>query len=92
MNIQRLLQADRWLGVPLCFALSVLRTLGGGAAPDGSRPPRNRVLWAGLACSPCVNAYNNRQSPCRNNRCLQVITVEQVFAETCRAFEQKRSL
>ena len=53
-----------------------------------ARSPRNSVLWADIVCSPCVNAYNNRQSPCRNNLCLQAITVEQVFAETCRAYEQ----
>jgi len=53
-----------------------------------ARSPRHTALWAGLACSPCVNAYNNRQSPCRNNLCLQAITVDQVFAETCRAYEQ----
>ena len=55
-----------------------------------ARTPRNTVLWAGLACSPCVNAYNNRQSPCRNNVCMQVITVEQVFAEVCRAYDARR--
>src|SRR6267378_4175629 len=50
-----------------------------------ARSPRNAVLWAGIVCSPCVNAYNNRQSPCRNNVCMQAITVEQVFEATCRA-------
>jgi ADP-heptose:LPS heptosyltransferase len=54
-----------------------------------ARSPRNSVLWAGILCSPCVNAYNNRQSPCRNNLCLQAITVDQVFAEACRAYEQR---
>jgi ADP-heptose:LPS heptosyltransferase len=54
-----------------------------------ARTARNRVLWAGIACSPCVNAYNNRQSPCRNNLCMQTITVDQVFVETCRAYEQR---
>jgi len=54
-----------------------------------ARTPRNSVLWAGIACSPCVNAYNNRQSPCRDNRCMQGITVEQVFAEVCRAYARK---
>jgi len=39
------------------------------------------ALWAGIACSPCVNAYNNRQSVCRNNLCMQAITVEEVFRE-----------
>lgn len=46
-----------------------------------ARSPNAHALWAGIACSPCVNAYNNRQSPCRNNLCMQAITVEQVFAE-----------
>jgi ADP-heptose:LPS heptosyltransferase len=41
--------------------------------------PRSHPLWAGIACSPCVNAYNNRQSTCRDNVCLQRITVDQVF-------------
>lgn len=53
-----------------------------------ARTPRNTVLWAGLACGPCVNAYNNRQSPCRDNQCMQAITVEQVFTAVCRAYEQ----
>jgi ADP-heptose:LPS heptosyltransferase len=56
-----------------------------------ARTPRNTVLWAGIACSPCVSAYNNRQSPCRDNRCMQAITVEQVFDAVCRAYEQRRS-
>lgn len=56
-----------------------------------ARTPRNTVLWAGLACSPCVSAYNNRQSPCRNNLCMQAISVEQVFGEVCRAYESRRT-
>jgi ADP-heptose:LPS heptosyltransferase len=52
-----------------------------------ARTPRNTVLWAGIVCSPCVNAYNNRQSSCKNNVCMQAITVEQVFEATCRANE-----
>ncbi len=45
------------------------------------RSPNTRALWAGIACSPCVNAYNNRQSPCRDNVCMQAITVDRVLAE-----------
>jgi ADP-heptose:LPS heptosyltransferase len=37
------------------------------------------VLYASLACSPCVNALNHRFSPCRNNVCMQTITAEQAF-------------
>ena len=47
----------------------------------GARSPNATVLWAGIACSPCVNAYNNRQSVCRNNVCMQAITVDDVFKE-----------
>jgi ADP-heptose:LPS heptosyltransferase len=46
-----------------------------------SRSPNATALWAGIACSPCVNAYNNRQSVCRNNVCMQAITVDDVFEE-----------
>jgi ADP-heptose:LPS heptosyltransferase len=58
-------------------------TLFGPETPKlfAARSENARVLWAGIACSPCVNAYNNRQSPCRNNLCMQAITVDDVFAE-----------
>jgi len=56
-----------------------------------ARSPKNTPLWAGIVCSPCVNAFNNRQSPCRNNLCMQQITVDQVFAETCRAYEERKA-
>lgn len=41
--------------------------------------PRSHVISLGLPCTPCVSAYNNRLSSCRNNLCMQGITVEQVF-------------
>ncbi|MCA9284811.1 MAG: glycosyltransferase family 9 protein [Phycisphaerales bacterium] len=44
----------------------------------GSRSPRSHILWAGLACSPCVSALNNRETPCRNNLCMQHIGVDAV--------------
>ncbi len=56
-----------------------------------ARTPRNTVLWAGLACSPCVSAYNNRRSPCRDNLCMQAISVEAVFAQVCRLYEKRRA-
>lgn len=37
-------------------------------------------VFAGLACSPCVSAANHRKTPCSDNKCLQAITVDQVFA------------
>lgn len=55
----------------------------------GARSPRASALWAGIACSPCVNACNNRQSTCRNNLCLQAITVDQVFEEVNRVYNSR---
>ncbi len=40
---------------------------------------RVRALSAGLACSPCVNMLNHRFSPCRNNRCMQALSVDTVY-------------
>jgi ADP-heptose:LPS heptosyltransferase len=49
-----------------------------------ARSPRNHVIWAGVACSPCVSALNNRVSPCRNNLCMQAIDVGRVESEIAR--------
>jgi ADP-heptose:LPS heptosyltransferase len=46
---------------------------------------RGRVVYAKLACSPCVNVFNHRFSPCRNNLCMQSITVDDVY-EAVRAY------
>ena len=35
-------------------------------------------LYANYACSPCVTAFNQRRSPCRDNRCVQHFDVETV--------------
>lgn len=51
--------------------------------------PRNHALWAGLACSPCINAFNNRQTACRDNLCMQRITVDQVFDVVCRIYRER---
>jgi ADP-heptose:LPS heptosyltransferase len=57
----------------------------------GPRTSRTHVLWSGIACSPCVNAFNDRQSACRDNVCLQRISVDQVFDLACRVLENRRS-
>jgi ADP-heptose:LPS heptosyltransferase len=41
--------------------------------------PSTTVIWKELACSPCVSVFNHRLSPCRNNVCMQLITVDEVF-------------
>jgi ADP-heptose:LPS heptosyltransferase len=52
-----------------------------------ARSPNSTALWAGIACSPCVNAYNNRQSVCRDNLCMQAITVDDVFEKVTRIYD-----
>ncbi|MCX6546186.1 MAG: glycosyltransferase family 9 protein [Acidobacteria bacterium] len=51
-----------------------------------ARTPRNHVLWAGTVCSPCVSAFNNRVSRCRDNICMQRISVDEVFEATLAAY------
>lgn len=51
--------------------------------------PRNTVIFLGLACSPCVNALNNRQSVCRDNQCMKQISVERVFDATLTAYRRR---
>lgn len=53
--------------------------------------PRNKPLWAGIACSPCVSAVNNRQSACTNNVCMQRISVEEVFEAVAASYREGRS-
>jgi ADP-heptose:LPS heptosyltransferase len=46
----------------------------------GPNSPRAKVFFSGIACSPCLTAYNHRNSPCDgDNRCLKVITPESVL-------------
>jgi hypothetical protein len=52
--------------------------------------PRNKPLWAGIACSPCVSAVNNRQSACTNNVCMQRISIEQVFETVLASYRESR--
>jgi ADP-heptose:LPS heptosyltransferase len=37
------------------------------------------ALYARLACSPCVSVYNGKKSTCSDNRCLQMISVDQTL-------------
>ena len=66
-------------------------TLFGPETPGlfAARTPNASVLWAGIACSPCVNTYNNRQSACRDNLCMQTITVDQVSAGVMRIYDDR---
>ena len=39
-----------------------------------------QILYADFPCSPCLTAYNHRNTPCRDNKCLQNIPVNEVYA------------
>lgn len=60
-------------------------TLFGPETPKrfGSRSPRTHLVWKQLPCSPCVDACNNRLTTCRHGRCMQQITVDEVFEMAC---------
>jgi ADP-heptose:LPS heptosyltransferase len=54
-----------------------------------SHSPRNEVLFASIACSPCVSALNDRTSACTDNRCMQAISVEAVEGAVHRALDDR---
>ncbi len=37
-------------------------------------------ITSGTTCSPCVNMLNHRFSPCKNNTCMQNISVDSVYS------------
>jgi len=50
----------------------------------GSNSPNTSAIKKDIPCSPCVNAYNNRFSACKNNVCMQRISAEEIFQLACR--------
>ena len=58
-------------------------------AAFGSLSPRSHLFWAGLPCSPCINAFNDRWSPCQDNLCMQRISVDDVFGRVCEVFDER---
>ena len=73
-------------------ALTRVRTIVffGPETPDLYRPlsDRSTVLYAHYACSPCVSAYNQRLSPCTDNRCLTHFSVDEVYATVVAAMAE----
>jgi ADP-heptose:LPS heptosyltransferase len=51
--------------------------------------PRSHAIWARTACSPCLNAFNNRLSSCKNNVCMQRISVDEVFEQAVIALDRR---
>lgn len=37
------------------------------------------VFYSNYSCSPCISAFNQRKSPCNDNKCLKAISVEEVY-------------
>ncbi|MGH9320652.1 MAG: glycosyltransferase family 9 protein [Vicinamibacteria bacterium] len=51
----------------------------------GSLDERSTHFYANLSCSPCLTAYNHRNSPCDgDNQCLKVIRPEDVLERAIR--------
>jgi ADP-heptose:LPS heptosyltransferase len=45
----------------------------------GPLGPTTHFLYSDFPCSPCLTAYNHRNTPCRDNKCLQAISVNEVY-------------
>ena len=52
----------------------------GPEIPERYRPltTDSDVIHTGYSCSPCISPFNQRQSPCNDNRCLKSISVEAI--------------
>lgn len=46
-----------------------------------------QIFYSNHTCSPCVSVFNHRQSPCKDNMCLKVISVEQVYKKLSQTLE-----
>ncbi len=57
----------------------------------GPLTPRADSVTAGLACSPCVNVFNHRDSPCNNNICMQAIEVDDIVPLVHRALSRQHA-
>lgn len=53
---------------------------------------RFHTISAKLACSPCVNAFNHRFSPCANNVCMQAISVGEVAEAVRICLAERRTI
>ena len=45
-------------------------------------------VFAGLACSPCVSAFNHRKTSCTDNQCLKAISTDEVTRRVDDYFQQ----
>lgn len=54
----------------------------------GALNPNAEFISAGLACSPCVSAYNHRKSACTEPRCMTAIPVDRVHERVLALLER----
>lgn len=54
----------------------------------GPRDPRHIAIYKKVSCSPCLSVNNMKTSFCKNPRCLEDISVDEVF-ETAKKFHDK---
>ncbi len=53
---------------------------------------KHTVFFKGLYCSPCLNVYNVKTAFCDgDNKCMQSITVDEVFDKAKKIMEKKKS-
>ena len=50
------------------------------------------ALRANIACSPCVNPFNHRFSPCNDNVCMRMIDLDQVYELVAARLESRPKL
>jgi ADP-heptose:LPS heptosyltransferase len=78
-------------GPPHFAAMTPIRcvTLFGPETPllYGPISERNEAVHMGLACSPCINAWNRRVSACTDNQCMQRIDAALVLSRVLAALE-----
>jgi len=59
----------------------------GPETPSLYRPLSNEssIIYKNFSCSPCLSAYNYRSSCCKDNKCLQIITVDEVYNQAVKS-------
>lgn len=68
---------DYWLGIPACALLTAVRRI--MFVKFIEQGATVRAQDALRRARPRVSVFNHRLSPCRNNLCMQTITVDEVF-------------
>ncbi|MBW1804079.1 MAG: glycosyltransferase family 9 protein, partial [Deltaproteobacteria bacterium] len=54
----------------------------------GPLDQKSTAIHASLSCSPCLTAYNHRDTPCDgDNMCLKAITTEEVLLKAYEILE-----